>query len=167
MNIIFICTGNIFRSMTAEYCLKDYIRKHDIRNVNASSAATRNEAYEVFTETKAALNDLGINISKHKPTFLTKELLDNNDLIIAMSRIHQEYLTKEFNANSILFNDVCYREKTSVKDATEVIPNWRANSKAVGEYIKEIVNYIHDSIPLLVSNLKLTLNNHSDNVTIL
>ena len=32
MNILFVCTGNVFRSMTSEYCFKDFLKKNNINS---------------------------------------------------------------------------------------------------------------------------------------
>jgi protein-tyrosine-phosphatase len=40
MKILFVCTGNIFRSMSAEYLAAKYIKDNKIKNIQISSAGT-------------------------------------------------------------------------------------------------------------------------------
>jgi len=40
MKLLFVCTGNIFRSMSAEYLAKKYIKDNKIKGIEISSAGT-------------------------------------------------------------------------------------------------------------------------------
>ncbi|HCB52188.1 TPA: protein-tyrosine-phosphatase, partial [Patescibacteria group bacterium] len=40
MKVLFVCTGNIFRSMSAEYIMKKYIQDHNLNEIVVSSAGT-------------------------------------------------------------------------------------------------------------------------------
>ena len=82
VKVLFICTGNIFRSLSAEYCLKDYLKKHKIKNIEVSSAGTVANIRDIPVETKKQLLKRGIDPSKHKQRRLTKKILEENDIII-------------------------------------------------------------------------------------
>ena len=45
LKILFVCTGNVFRSLSAEYCLKDYLKKHNIKNVFRLNETPKEEKY--------------------------------------------------------------------------------------------------------------------------
>ncbi len=153
MKLLFVCTGNIFRSMTAEYCLKDYINKHNIQGIEVSSAGTCNIYYEVLPEVIRALKTYNIDVSNHRQTFVTRGLLEKQDLIVAMSKEHQKELEEKHGINSKLYNELCYGVKTSIPDVIDVLPDWEQNRKAAEKYIKSVIKYIYNSTPLLVKNI--------------
>lgn len=152
MKVLFVCTGNVFRSMTAEYCLRDYAKKHNMKDLIVSSAGIVAHKEDPRLMTISTLASFGINVN-HKQTKLTKEVFDSCDIAVAMAKNHQEFIKKNFNVDVPLFNEVCFGKKTSVKDLDDVILDWATNDKAANEYVREIVIYIHDSIPSLVKNL--------------
>jgi diadenosine tetraphosphate (Ap4A) HIT family hydrolase/protein-tyrosine-phosphatase len=151
--ILFVCTGNIFRSLSAKYCLEDYIRKNDIKDIIVNSAGTiaGNEAINPIVLSE--LNALGIDSSKHKQKKLTKKDLEENDLVIAMAQDHVKFINKNFNFDeSVLFNEVVSGEKTSVLDVNEAISNWHTNKRKSDRYLRKVVRYIHRKTPKLYKN---------------
>jgi protein-tyrosine-phosphatase len=55
MKILFVCTGNIFRSMSAEYLAKKYITDNNIKNIKVNSAGTIAEIQNPFSYTVKCL----------------------------------------------------------------------------------------------------------------
>jgi protein-tyrosine-phosphatase len=82
--ILFVCKGNIFRSMTAEYMMKKYLAQHKITDFHVSSAGIEARHHEADPALIKNLKSRRIDISKHKQTKLTKEILDQQDVVIAM-----------------------------------------------------------------------------------
>ena len=72
--IIFVCTGNAFRSMTAEKCAKDYLKKNKITNIRIDSAATMPYPQEPQPAVLERLKHHGITV-RHKYKKLTKKLI--------------------------------------------------------------------------------------------
>ena len=154
MKILFICSGNVFRSMTAEYCLKDYLEKNTIQGVNVSSAGTHFRDEKGNAIIIEELMQFGIDASKHKRRNVTKEILEKANLIVAMARYHQVFLKESLGFESVLFNEVCYGVKTSIDDNWEAVSDYESNKDADRTYIKGIVDYIHDSTPKFAENFK-------------
>ena len=149
--ILFCCSGNTFRSFAAEKILKKYLKENNIKNIKVSSAGTiAGEFLYIHLITLSTLSKLNIIIKEHTPTKLTKEIIEANDLIIAMGKDHQEYIKKKYGKKSILFNKFIYDLDTPILDIHEVKIKTKNEEK---KYVKKVINYIHKSIPYLVKKI--------------
>ena len=101
-----------------------------------------------------ALESYGIDASKHMQTKLTKKILSSNDIVIAMSITHKEFIRENFNIEVPLFNEMAYGKSTSVDDVHEAIPDYKTNIRKREEYMREVVRYIHDSIPMITKAIQ-------------
>src|SRR6266511_661910 len=103
-SILFVCTGNIFRSMTAEYALKARLDPRSPMRV--SSAGTVAILQEMHPDVRAYLVQRRMDPSHHQQRKVSAELLHASDLVIAMSTDHQAYLFVTFRYRAPLFNEV-------------------------------------------------------------
>lgn len=64
--VLFICCGNICRSVSAEYIMKDLAKKNGV-DLYVSSAATSREEIgnDIYPPTKRKLKEKGIPFSRH------------------------------------------------------------------------------------------------------
>jgi len=147
VKVLFVCTGNVFRSMTAECCLKSFLKKVNNRRIRVSSAGIEANYELANPVTIATLSYLGINIADHVQTKLTEELVRENDIIVSMAKDHQQYIMRHFGEYSPLFNEIAHDEATSVKD----IESLQGNQAL--EHFKDTVLHIYDSTPLIYQNL--------------
>lgn len=89
MNILFVCTGNLCRSVLAEGILKKTLKAQAHDSVFVSSAGTMalvgSPAAELAIEVAA---ERGIDLSKHVARQLTPELLEQADLVAFMEMNH-------------------------------------------------------------------------------
>lgn len=87
MKIIFVCTGNTCRSPMAEGYLKSL-------NINGLEVASRGlQAGGAVSENSvAAMREAGIDISSHIPRNLTREEIENADIIVCMTATHKAIL---------------------------------------------------------------------------
>jgi protein-tyrosine phosphatase len=103
-SILFVCTGNIFRRMTAEYALKARL---DPRSpIWVSSAGTVTLPQQMHPDVRAYLVQRGVDPSPHQQRRVSAELLRASDLVIAMSTDHQAFLVDTFQYRAPLFHDV-------------------------------------------------------------
>jgi len=158
VNILFVCTGNVFRSMIAEKCLKYYLKKNNIKNIKADSAGIRISKQDQLSYVIERLKGYGINSKYHKAKQITKNMISNTDLIISMNKNHKTFLKKEFGIKSPLYNEIAFNKKEGVLDIGEYNPKLRGPNikeypEEVKEYTQKIVDYIHNSIPKFVANL--------------
>jgi len=138
MKILFVCKGNVYRSFAAEYFSKEYIKNNNLSEFEVSSAGTEAGNYDLVP-LNVILKKLNIDSSKHKKRKVSKKILQENDLVIAMDKYNQKYLKDHFNVGSVLFNEFCNDEDTGI-----------INSLINGE---ETILHIKNSIPLLFKKL--------------
>lgn len=152
MKVLFVCTGNIFRSMSAEYCLKEHLKREGIRDVEVSSAGTIADIQKMDDAVLSTLVSMGINPLEHKQRKINEELIEESDLIVAMSTDHQDFIRENFGIDVPLFNEICHNEKTAILDNWEAVPNYHTNKEEGAKYNTQTVLYIKDSIPLFYEN---------------
>lgn len=87
MNILFVCTGNTCRSPMAEGFVN-----FKFPNISAKSCGIFADGSAVSENSKNAMAEIGVDISSHISTPLTKELVDWADKIICMSPSHKQAL---------------------------------------------------------------------------
>lgn len=153
--ILFVCTGNVFRSMTAEKCFNDYIKKEWINWWTADSAGTF-EAKQDYVDAVVlrSLIKLGINASQHKPKRITKDLIEEADIVIAMASSHKYFIKRAFKVNIPLFNEIFKNESTSVDDQDDVVDDKYTQREEAAKYLAETVKYLHDAMPDFVKNIE-------------
>ena len=150
-SILFVCTGNIFRSMTAEYALKAMLDSRSPFRV--SSAGTVALPQAMHPDVRAYLVQRGINPFQHRQRKVSAELLHISDLVIAMSTDHQTFLLNTFRYHAPLFNDVCHGRSEPLLDIWEAIPTWETDLEAARHYAFQVMEYIWASIPCLLQKL--------------
>ena len=151
--ILFVCSGNIFRSLTAELCANRYILESNIKAVQVKSAGTVVPSEHVRPVVIAALKELGLDSSLHKPTRFTLESAYLDTTIIAMGLDHQRHLAEKFNVQSQLFNQVAGISDSPVLDVHEALPVELLHAEKGTEYIKATIEYINNTIPAVIENV--------------
>jgi len=155
IKILVVCKGNIFRSMSVEYCLKDFLKKRKIKNFEIESAGTKAKKEDIPKPILDALLSKKIDPRKHKQRKINKKMVEEADLIIAMDKSNRDYIEKKFGKRKVvLYKKLLFGKDISLKDLDEVIPNREENREATNYYLKYIVNYLHRNTPLLYKRLK-------------
>ena len=99
VKFLFVCTGNTCRSPMAEGIFRKYLAEKlqcDVDQLNKigykiCSAGVMNMAgVPASAEAIAACAAKGIDLTAHRNQGLSKELIEESDLIFAMERMHQE-----------------------------------------------------------------------------
>jgi len=96
--ILFVCTGNLCRSPTAEGLLHAQLVREGLADrVRVKSAGTHGivgspaSAYAI-----SALRHMGIDIGEHRARALTQSDIDDADLVLAMTHGHISFLERHF-----------------------------------------------------------------------
>jgi protein-tyrosine phosphatase len=150
-SILFVCTGNVFRSVAAEYALRAQLSQASAYHVKSAGIEAKSQKIHPVILNRLRLK--GTDASAHVPQILTKELVRRNDLIIAMGLGHREFLQTKFGLTVPLFNEVAFGEDSPILDLHEALPNWERDMVEAREYVESVIDHIWDSIPALVARL--------------
>ncbi len=150
--ILFVCTGNIFRSMSAEYALKAALGPQPPYRV--SSAGIEAEPQAMSPHVRERLGRRGIDPTDHRQRRVTAEMLHEADVVVAMGLDHQAYLKAQFGREVWLFNQICFGTAAPVLDVWEAVPNEQRNPAARQAYIYAVVDYICDAMPHFIGNVE-------------
>lgn len=150
-SVLFICTGNVFRSMVAEYALKAQLGPGS--GFLVGSAGTEACPAELHPLIRDHLLAKGADPSRHVQRKLTQELLEEADLPVAMGLDHREFVRRHFHCEVRLFNKICYDKMESVLDIHEAVPDWERNPAAALRYACSAINYIWEATPALIAKL--------------
>lgn len=90
LHILFVCTGNICRSPTAERLTNAYCAKTNLTNLTTSSAGTRAVvAHPIHQDAARTLEALGGDSANFAARRLTQKVAGPADLVLVMTRAHR------------------------------------------------------------------------------
>jgi len=150
--VLFVCTGNIFRSLTAEHALKVLDQ-----GLEVTSAGTDDFPHQVRPNVRDYLRRKGFDVSAHRRRTLTREILDEADLVIAMSTDHAEFIERNFGVKAVLFLEACGLEAAALPDIEEVVADYQTNPAAVEAHVRMTIDRIVELAPRLAGRLDALL----------
>lgn len=119
MRVLFVCTGNTCRSPMAEGILKDIAREKNL-NIEVESAGIFAMDGDTAAENAiSALRQYLIDISDHKSQRISRDLVDDADLILVMSKSHRDSLVMNFphiEDKVFLLNKYAFNEDRDIID---------------------------------------------------
>jgi protein-tyrosine phosphatase len=99
IKFLFVCTGNTCRSPMAEGIFRKYLAEKLQCNVDDldkmgykvnSAGIIGSSGYPASAEAVTACADMGVDIKAHRNKALSKELIEESDIIFAMEQIHRD-----------------------------------------------------------------------------
>ena len=93
-SVLFVCSGNIFRSLAAEHALKMMLGKQSSCLIGSAGIDARPQPVHEWVQTRLLLR--GADVTAHVQRQLTREMVKEADLVIAMGRNHQAYIRERF-----------------------------------------------------------------------
>lgn len=93
LKIIFVCTGNTCRSPMAEYLFREMAKKNNLQDFKIISAGLT--AFVGDSANKKAVNVLqeeDIDLTGHTSSQLTREMLEDADLVLTMTERHRRMI---------------------------------------------------------------------------
>jgi len=151
-SVLFVCTGNIFRSVAAEYALK--ARLDASTSCVVRSAGIDARAQSMHEWVLARLREKGADPTSHIQRQLTEELVEAADLVIAMGRNHQAFIREEYGHDVPLFNQICLGHDKPILDLHEAIPDWETDPERARAYVCLVIDAIWATAPALLSRLR-------------
>jgi protein-tyrosine phosphatase len=151
--VLFVCTGNIFRSLTAEYALRAELQRAD-GEVIVESAGTEDYPHVVAPLVADYLLSRGLDVSAHRRRTLTQQMLDTPGLVIAMSNDHIVSLRERFGyTRAPLFTAACGLSGQPLPDVEEAVADHATNPEAVAAHVRATIDRIIELTPRLAVRL--------------
>ncbi|MBU5310705.1 low molecular weight protein arginine phosphatase [Tissierella carlieri] len=151
MIVLFVCTGNTCRSPMAEGILKSIAKEKKLSLEVKSAGISVFDGDNASRNSIEAMKKIGIDISKHKARQLHRDLVDEADLILTMSKPHKEIIISNFpSAKDKIFALLEYVYKID-KDIADPY----GGNLLLYEHIRE---EIYKAIKKIIDNGQLTIN---------
>jgi protein-tyrosine phosphatase len=149
MNIMFVCTDNFTRSVIAEFCMKDFLRRNNKTSIKVASSGIRaNSDISKYSNIHFyIMNELNIDITDFKRTLFDEKYFKEYDIIIAMSELHRDYIKEQYNREIPLFNEVYNGQKTAVNIGAP-------DSDDFVEQMYKLVQFFYEATPQIIRNLE-------------
>ncbi|MCF2908836.1 low molecular weight phosphotyrosine protein phosphatase [Pseudoalteromonas sp. DL2-H2.2] len=93
-SVLMVCAGNICRSPTAEYVLRNKLEGRNIKVSSAGLTALVGKPADRLAQELAAQND--IDMSEHKGQQVSTSLVSQNSVILVMEQRHLEDLCSRY-----------------------------------------------------------------------
>ena len=96
-SVLFICTGNMFRSQIAEAVFRDQLQRDGLSGWTVSSAGTWTAPGQPPPRVTLELaRSLGLDLSGHLTRLVDAPMLESADVVLAMASGHKEAIEVEF-----------------------------------------------------------------------
>jgi protein-tyrosine phosphatase len=151
VHVLFVCTGNIFRSLTAEYGLRAALPPNS--GVRVSSAGTEDFPHVVKDIVREYLSTKGLDVRPHARRTLTREIFTAATVPVAMSTDHRAFMRESFGAEVPLFTEVCGLAAEPLPDVDDVVPNFETNPLAAAAHIRFTIDRILSLTPALAARI--------------
>jgi len=152
--ILFVCTGNVFRSLTAERALRASLGHSS--HVTVASAGTADIPCVVHPFVREYLLAKGFDVRQHRRRTLTPTMLEGC-AVIAMSTEHRVALAERFQfRDALLFTEACGLAPEPLPDIDEAVPDYETNQAASEAHIRTIIDRILELTPMLAKRYTLT-----------
>lgn len=156
--LLFVCTGNIFRSLTADVAVGKLLAGR--ADINVSSAGTADHPHVVWSYVREYLLSKGLDVGGHGRRTLTQAIMDASDLVVAMSTDHQAFIRERFGREVPLYLKVCGEPAAWLPDIEDVVPDYQTNTAAVEAHVRRTIDRIVELAPRMAENIDPLMNKY-------
>lgn len=149
--ILFVCTGNIFRSLVAEYAVRAQLGSQNPYRIGSAGIEAKPQAIHPLI--RSSLVQKGADPSAHVQHKLTQEMVERAELIIAMGQDHRQVIQQQFGRMAPLFDEVSFGRETPILDLHEALPDWEREPERARDYVLSIIEHIWNAAPEFVARL--------------
>ena len=160
--VTFICSGNICRSAMAKGILKEVVAKTRFKEIiKIDSAGTLPKVSgSAHSLTIKVADEFGIDLRSHQAKPVSKKIVEQSDLLIAMAVNHYEYMRQRYPEHKekiILLKEWHRRTKLANPSIADPIGHDR---KFFDKTFKEIQSEIKRILPFLFGEVKKFISYH-------
>lgn len=150
-HIVFVCTGNIFRSLSAEFGMRAADADGDFTFASAGTSTHLRRRLRSDVLDANAAHAVDATIHESRP--LTQEIVDSADLLVAMDETHQKHIRDIFNRHAPLFLEISRGTLEGIPDLPDIIPDYKDRPAESRIYVKQAVDFIMAERPDFIANL--------------
>lgn len=148
MNILFVCTGNTCRSPIAEALMKEMAKEKGLDIKVKSAGIYALDGQEASEEAIRVMQEEGIDISGHRANILYRNLVEDADLILTMSRSHKQQLLSKYGflkGKIFTLKEYAYSKEEDVEDPFgRGIEAYKIAKAEIKEALKKIIDKLSD-----------------------
>lgn len=100
IKVIFVCYGNICRSVSAEFIFKDIVKKHNLENkfdIISRGISSCEEGHDIYYPSKIMLDKNNIPYTKHYAKKIDDEDIITADYILCMELSHIQAIKDDYS----------------------------------------------------------------------
>lgn len=146
--VLFVCTANLCRSPMAEAIFNDLAEERGLPFEVESAGVSAREGYDMAPYAREALGEIGIRVGKHSSRRITRQALDEADLILVMGRRHASEVERILGASEKVHLIAEYTGDSFVEEIPDpyglTLFAYRASARQLYEYVERVLGRMEE-----------------------